>query len=200
MKTFIISSLLVVAVSGLAGCRGETTRETPIVPIRNMYFQPKYNMQDESEYFDDKRTMRMPVEGTVARGDELDERIAKGRTEDGSAYVDIIPNEVAARHGGMESFVKRGQERFNIYCAPCHDKTGSGDGMVVKHGMLKPPTFHQDRLRHAPDGQIFATISNGVRNMPAYGPQIPIDDRWAIVSYFRALQLSQAPLASETKP
>ncbi|MGH7327737.1 MAG: c-type cytochrome, partial [Polyangiaceae bacterium] len=72
-------------------------------------------------------------------------------------------------------------------------------GMAVRHGMMKPPSFHQDRLRHLPDGQIFATISNGVRNMPEYGPQIPVRDRWAIVSYVRALQISQAPLAAEMK-
>jgi len=190
----------VTALTGLVGCRGETSRETPIVPIRNMYVQPRYNMQNESEFFEDKRTMRAPVEGTISKEEEVDSRVAKGRTEDDSAYVAVVPNEMIARHGGMEGLVKRGQDRFNVYCTPCHDKTGSGDGMIIKHGMLKPPSFHQDRLRHAPDGQIFATISNGVRNMPAYAPQIPVDDRWAIVSYVRALQLSQAPIASETKP
>ena len=100
----------------------------------------------------------------------------------------------------MDALEKRGQDRYGIYCTPCHDKTGSGDGMVVRHGLVKPPTYHQDRLRHAPDGQIFATISNGIRNMPAYGPQIPVRDRWAVVSYVRALQISQAPLAAEVNP
>ncbi|WP_394822693.1 c-type cytochrome [Pendulispora albinea] len=194
------AALAVSCLVGLSGCRGETSRETPIVPIRNMYFQARYNMQNESEFFEDRRTMRAPVEGAVAREEEVDPRVARGRTEDDSAYVAVIPNEMIARHGGMEPLVKRGQDRFNIYCTPCHDKTGAGDGMIVKHGMLKPPSFHQDRLRHAPDGQIFATISNGVRNMPAYGPQLPVDDRWAITAYVRALQLSQAPIAAETKP
>ncbi|HWL89658.1 MAG TPA: cytochrome c [Polyangiaceae bacterium] len=191
---------LVCLASFATGCRGETSRESPIVPIRNMYHQPRYNMQNESEYFDDQRTMRSPVEGVISREEEVDPRIARGRSEDDSAYVAVVPNEEIARHGGMEALVKRGQDRFNIYCTPCHDKTGAGAGMIVKHGMLQPPSFHQDRLRHAPDGQIFATISNGVRNMPAYGPQIPVDDRWAIVSYVRALQLSQAQIAAETKP
>ena len=185
----------------LSGCRGETSRETPIVPIRNMYHQPRYNMQNESEYFDDHRTMRPPVEGTVSREEETDPRVAEGRTEDDATWVATIPNEEIARHGGMEAMVKRGQDRFNIYCTPCHDKTGTGEGMVWRHGFTVQPTnLNQDRLRHAPDGQIYATITNGVRNMPAYGPQIPTDDRWAIVSYVRALQLSQAPLASEKKP
>lgn len=193
--------MLALPLSGfLGGCRGETTQDAPIIPIRNMYFQPRYNMQNESAFFEDGRTMRAPVEGTIARGEELDDRIARGRTEDDSAYVTTIPSEVPARHGGMEAFVKRGQERYNIYCAPCHDKTGAGEGMIVKHGMLKPPTFHQDRIRHIPDGQLYATIANGVRNMPAYAPTIDVDDRWAIVSYVRALQMSQAPIAAETTP
>ncbi|HEX7667429.1 MAG TPA: cytochrome c [Polyangiaceae bacterium] len=195
-------TLLVIGLVGasvLAGCRGETSRETPIVPIRNMYNQPKYSMQGESEFFADHRTMRMPPEGVVSREEEWDETIASGRLDDDSGYVLTIPENVMEQAGGMEALEKRGQDRFGIYCTPCHDRTGSGGGMVVKHGLMQPPTFHQDRLRHAPDGQIFATISNGIRNMPAYGPQIPVRDRWAIVSYVRALQISQAPLATETK-
>ncbi|MEO7110509.1 MAG: cytochrome c [Polyangiaceae bacterium] len=182
------------------GCRGQTTEDEPIVPIRNMYDQPKYSMQQESAFFPDHRNMRPPPEGVVSREEEWDESIASGRLDDGSGYVLTIPEGVVEQAGGMEALVKRGQDRFGIYCTPCHDHTGSGDGMAVRHGMMKPPTFHQDRLRHAPDGQIFATISNGVRNMPAYGPQIPVRDRWAVVSYVRALQISQAAVAAEVKP
>ena len=192
------AGLGVVIVASLTSCRGETSRETPIAPIRNMYGQPRYNMQGESAFFDDHRNMRSPVEGTVARETEIGERIARGRMEDGSGYVLTIPTEIIERAGGMDALVHRGQDRFGIYCTPCHDKTGSGDGMAVKRGMLKPPSFHLDRIRHLPDGQIFATISNGVRNMPAYAPQIPIADRWAIVSYVRALELSQAQIAGNT--
>jgi mono/diheme cytochrome c family protein len=140
--------------------------------------------------------MRQPVEGTVARETELDPEVAEGRLPDDSGYVLTVPKPAIDRAGGMQGLVTRGQERFNIYCAPCHDKTGSGKGMVVKHGMLAPPSFHQDRIRHMPDGQMFATISNGIRNMPAYGIAVPVEDRWAIVSYVRALQLSQAPIAT----
>ena len=113
-----------------------------------------------------------------------------------------IPGDVAAQFGGMDGLEHRGQERFNIYCTPCHGRTGDGQGMVVVRSRTSgyqfplPPTFHQDRLRHAPDGQIFATITNGVRNMPSYASQIPVYDRWAIVSYLRALQLSQAQASS----
>lgn len=195
------ATLLVIGLVGasvLGGCRGETSRETPIVPIRNMYNQPKYSIQGESEFFADHRTMRPPPEGVVSREEEWDETIATGRLDDDSGYILTIPENVLEQAGGMAALEKRGQDRFGIYCTPCHDHTGSGDGMIVKHGLMHPPTFHQDRLRHAPDGQIFATISNGIRNMPAYGPQVPVRDRWAIVSYVRALQISQAPLA-ETK-
>ena len=191
--------IVLAAAGALAGCRGQTSRETPIQPIRNMFNQPKYSMQQESAFFPDHRTMRTPPEGVVSREEEWDETIASGRLDDDSGYVLTIPEQVTEQAGGMEALVKRGQDRFNIYCTPCHDRTGSGDGMAVRRGMMKPPSFHQDRLRHAPDGQIFATISNGIRNMPEYGPQIPVRDRWAIVSYVRALQISQAPLAAETK-
>ena len=184
----------------LTGCRGETTHETPFVGIRNMYNQPKSKIQGESAFFADHRDMRPPVEGAVSREAEVDDRIGKGLLEDNSGYVLTVPNEVVEKSGGMDALIHRGQDRFGIYCTPCHDMTGAGNGMVVKHGMLKPPSFHEDRIRHLPDGQIFATISNGIRNMPAYGPQIPVNDRWAIVSYVRALELSQAQVASEKKP
>jgi mono/diheme cytochrome c family protein len=87
--------------------------------------------------------------------------------------------------------LKRGQERFNIFCSPCHGRLGDGKGIVVERGYSPPPTFHSDRVRSFPDGHIFDVITNGIRNMPPYGPQIPASDRWAIVAYFRALQRSQ---------
>ncbi len=200
MKLSLLAISLCLTGSALIGCRGETTHETPFVGIRNMYNQPKSKIQGESAFFADHRDMRPPVEGSVSREAEIDDRIGKGLLEDNSGYVLTVPNEVVAQAGGMDPLVHRGQDRFGIYCTPCHDKTGSGNGMVVKRGMLKPPSFHEERIRHLPDGQIFATISNGIRNMPAYGPQIPVNDRWAIVSYVRALELSQAQVASEKKP
>jgi cytochrome c5 len=192
------SLVLVAAVlaAAVVGCRGQTTKESPIVGLRNMYDQPRYDVQSRSEYFDDHRTMRMPVENTVARETELDPEIAGGRLPDDSGYVLTVPKSVVDRAGGMGAILARGEERFNIYCSACHDKTGSGRGMAVKRGMMAPPSFHQDRIRHMPDGQLFATISNGIRNMPAYGIQVPIADRWAIVTYVRALQLSQATVAT----
>ena len=168
------SSLLlgVVALSALAACRGQTSRDEPIVGIRNMYDQVKYEFQEESKFFPDHRTMRPLVDGVVAHNEETDPAIAQGRLEDGSGYVLEIPKEVIARHGGPEAMLKRGQVRYGIYCAPCHDGTGSGEGMVKKRAVASgaaafvPPTFHQDRIRHIPDGQLFATISNGKSKFP----------------------------------
>jgi len=194
------------ALAALAGCRGQPTKETPVVFIRNMYDQPKYEIQSYSDYFEDHRTMRLPVAGVIAREAEIDPRIARGRTDDETTWVLTIPQEVVDRAGGMNAMLDRGKGRFNIFCAPCHDQTGSGNGMVAKRAAtipgaaaMAPTNLHQDRIRHMPDGQLFGTITNGIRNMPPYGPQVPVADRWAIVAYVRALQLSQASYAPEQK-
>jgi mono/diheme cytochrome c family protein len=177
---------------------------------RNMYDQERYNPESYSQFFPDHRTMRAPVPGTVARDRyEDDPEIATGLLADKSGYVMTIPQTYVQRAGGMEKVLARGQERFNIYCAPCHGRTGDGKGMVVckrdkasdpcqSRGFSPLPSYEDPRLRAAPDGQIFATITHGVRTMPAYGPQIPVADRWAIVAYVRALQMSQ--MAQTTPP
>lgn len=183
--------LLMVVAGVLGACRGQTSSEPPIVPLRNMYQQQRYNPQAHSAFFSDGRTMRTPVEHTVAREAVIDVAIGTGRNDNGIGYVESIPAAVTGRFGSAAAMVDRGQARYDIYCRPCHDGTGSGQGTVVKRGMVTPPSFHEDRIKHMPDGQLFATISNGVRNMPAYRAQIPNEDRWAIVSYVRALELSQ---------
>ncbi len=193
------------SVLALAGCRGQTSKDPPVVIIRNMFDQPRYKMQARSDYFADHRAMRPPVDGAVARERELDPEVATGRLPDQSGYVLAIPRRVADSFGGMDKLLVRGKDRYNIFCAPCHDATGSGNGEVVARAIavggavLKPPTYHQERLRHSPDGQMYATIANGLRNMPAYGYQIPTNDRWAIVGYVRALQVSQASVGEQSK-
>lgn len=198
------TNLLWLALAGasIVACRGQTSGEPPIVWIRNMYDQPKYQMQHPAAYFADGRAMRPQVPGTISREMEIDPRIAHGRLADDTGYVLTIPEEVVHRFHGMGPMLARGQDRFNIYCSACHGYDGAGHGMVVEHGFVQPPTYHQERIRHMPDGQIFATIENGVRNMPAYGPQVPTMDRWAIVAYVRALQISQAKATEspEKKP
>jgi len=202
----------VLAAAFLAGCRGQTSDEPPVLLERNMYDQERYNPESYSQFFADHRTMRTPVEGTVARDRyEDDPEIATGLLADKSGYVLAIPQTFVQRQGGMEKLLARGQERFNIYCAPCHGMTGDGKGMVTckrdkvtdpcqSRGFAPLPTYSDPRLRQAPDGQIFATITHGVRTMPAYGPQVPVADRWAIVAYVRALQLSQMAQAMPPQP
>jgi hypothetical protein len=191
--TFLAGVCLTVLAA--AGCRGETSRAEPIAILRNMYQQPRYNPQAFSAYFQDKRTMRPPVEGTLAREMEINPVVGEGRTADGQGFVDTIPPLVVQRAGDMDRLLARGQARYGIYCTPCHDGLGNGKGMVITRAAnqgFQPPSFHQERLRTMPDGQLFQTISSGFNTMPAYGSQIPVDDRWAIVAFVRALQLSQA--------
>lgn len=185
----VMSAALVCAI----GCRGQTSSEPPILPLRNMFDQDRYDAQSESKLFSDHRTMRTPVAGTVPRERVIDPEVGHGRLADDSGYVLMIPTPVIEQGGGMEALIARGHERFDIYCTPCHDGLGNGKGLVIERGKFAPapPSFHQDRIRQMPDGQLFATISNGVRMMPAYAAQIPVQDRWAVVSYVRALQLSQ---------
>jgi mono/diheme cytochrome c family protein len=190
LPTYLVAAGAVLA---SLGCRGTTSAEPPIVPIRNMHQQQRFDPQEETAFFADGRTMRVPVDGTIPRERVVDPELGEGRLPDDSGYVLEIPAPAVSHAGGMGKLIERGQDRFNVYCRPCHDGTGSGQGMVITRAKWQPapPTFHQDRIRQMPDGQLFATISNGVRLMPAYGPQIPVEDRWAIVSYVRALQLSQ---------
>jgi mono/diheme cytochrome c family protein len=178
----------------LAGCRGTASDEPPIVPIRNMYQQPRYNAQGASDFFQDGRAMRPLVDGTIAREMDVDPVASTGWSDADQSWALTIPSHVVDRKGGMDRLLARGQDRFNIYCTPCHGYEGDGQGLVARRvgGAMAPPTFHSDRVRHLPDGQIFATITYGVRNMPMYRHSIPEDDRWAIVGYVRALQLSRA--------
>lgn len=182
----------VLVMSAVAGCRGETSQSPQIWPLRNMHDQQRYDAQQESDFFPDHRTMRPEVPHTFAREMEVDMRVAEGRLRDDSGYVLTVPEVVTERLGGGDKLLARGQERYDIYCAACHDGTGAGNGLAVQRGMAAPPNLSDAKLRTIPDGQLFAVISNGIRNMPPYKHNIPVDDRWAIVAYVRALQLSQA--------
>jgi mono/diheme cytochrome c family protein len=192
MKTISLILLVALTASFMAGCvRGLPSEKPPIHINPNMDNQKKYKAQSESQFFEDGSSMRMPVEGTVARGDlKEDTRYWYGRDAKGE-LVKTMPVEITAQ------LMDRGQKRYDIYCAPCHDGTGSGQGIVVKKGFMPPPSFHLDRLRTAPDGHIFDVISNGIRNMPTYRHQVPVADRWAIVAYVRALQRSQNATAQD---
>jgi mono/diheme cytochrome c family protein len=208
----VAAGLAVIAFGALAGCQQETSEDPPIMLERNMYDSERYNPESYSQIFPDHRTMRTPVAGTISADFfEEDPEVATGLLADKSAYVMSVPDKVARKFGGMNKLVARGRERFNIYCAPCHSQTGDGKGMVVckretldapceSRGFPPLPSYEDPRIRQMPDGQLFATISHGVRSMPAYGPQIPTTDRWAIVTYVRALQLSQMAAPAPTAP
>lgn len=152
--------------------------------VQKMVEQPKYTPLESSQFFSDKRSARHLVPGTVARGRLHTDALLYTGTVDGQPAQQFpfpVTKEVLAR----------GQERFNIYCAPCHSRTGDGNGMVVRRGFPQPPSFHTERLRQAPPGYFFSVISDGFGVMPSYASQVPVEDRWAIIAYVRALQLSR---------
>ena len=151
---------------------------------QDMHDQPKYTPLRQATFFTDNRSARPLVAGTVARGQLRDDTLRYTGKVNG-ADADVFPFAIDA------GVMARGQERFNIYCSPCHGRTGQGDGVVVRRGYRRPPTYHQDRLREAPVGHFFDVMTNGFGAMPEYAPQIKVDDRWAIVAYVRALQLSE---------
>jgi mono/diheme cytochrome c family protein len=173
LRTDYKLGLLVLALTGLAACR------------QDMQDQPKYIPLRPSDFFQDGRSARPISEGTVARG-HLNEDVAfyTGKGTDGKLVTDF-PMPVT------KDVLLRGQQRFNVYCSPCHDRTGSGNGMIVRRGYRRPPTYHSDQMREKPNGHFFDVITNGFGAMPDYAAQIPTADRWAIVAYIRALQLSQ---------
>ncbi len=185
----------------LVACQGNVSKDPPVHLQRNMLHQDKYKPEQESPFFADGRTMRPVVEGTVAQG-QLNEDDAYYRGESFGKPIAKIPVNVD------EKLLARGEERFGIYCSPCHDKTGSGGGMVVKRGYPTPINLTTDYVGTQPDGQIFQTITNGIRNMPPYRFQVPVEDRWAIVAWVRVLGKSQnakmadvpADMASKIEP
>lgn len=170
----------------VAGCRSD------------MQDQPKYKPLRESDFFDDRLSARQPPEGTVARGLLRDDSLlytgrltgsAPPANQTGSAtgqgFADAFPFPITTE------ILDRGEERFNIYCSVCHDRTGGGEGMVVRRGYRRPPRLSDPRLVAAPAGYFFDVITNGFGLMPDYATQISVRDRWAVVAYVRALQLSQ---------
>lgn len=172
----------------LTGCRGMESEDPPVHLNQDMDFQERFDAQEANPFFADNAAMRKPVSGTVPRG-LLRENSAlhTGRTEDG-VLVETTPISVS------EAVVRRGKERYDIYCSVCHGLAGDGEGIIMTgdYGYTPAPTFHADRLRNQePDGHFFDVISNGVRSMPGYASQIAVRDRWAIVTYIRALQRSQ---------
>ncbi|MFV2072683.1 MAG: cytochrome c [Thermoanaerobaculales bacterium] len=187
----VLVALSFVPLALIMRARATTTTKPRIHIIPDMDNQPKFRAQARNPLFADRRAMRPPVQGAVARGSlAADPVIATGRV--GEGWVEVIPVSLDA------GVLVRGRERYDIFCSPCHGLAGHGDGMVAKRAdelqegtWMPPSSFHTELIRGRAAGQLFNTISNGIRNMPAYGPQIPVEDRWAIVAYVKALQRSQ---------
>ena len=169
-----VSVLIVVIVIALTGsaCR------------QDMHDQPKYTPLRSTPFFGDVRSARPLIAGTVAQG-QLHEDPFLETGKIGNADATVFPFPVDA------AVMARGRERFEIFCTPCHGRTGTGDGMIVQRGYRRPPTYHDDRLRNAPIGHFVDVIANGFGAMPDYSDEVNARDRWAIAAYIRALQLSQ---------
>ena len=170
-----------VAALALAGCR------------QDMHDAPRYDPYEASSLFPKGSSAQPLVAGTVARGflDE-DQALYTGKVD--GQPVDTFPFPITSAD------LDRGEERFNVYCSPCHGRTGEGNGMVVQRGYRRPPSYHQDRLRQVPVGYFFDVITNGFGAMPDYRVQVPVADRWRIVAYIRALQLSHNATAADIPP
>ncbi len=184
MNARALGVTLVAAVALVAACRGQSSPDPPIRPIRHMVQQERFDMQEENPFFADRREERPEVPGTVVFGQPREDDFFYRGVVDGK-LAESLPMALTPQ------VMQRGRERFNVYCAPCHDRAGTGQSVAAKGLLPPPPSYHQDRLRQQPVGYFYQVISKGVRNMPSYAAQIPPQDRWAIAAYVRALQLSQ---------
>jgi hypothetical protein len=189
MRRLLATSVLLVAGAlSVSGCR------------QDMHDQQKLEPLEATPFFADGRGSRQPAEGTVARGQLHEDRhywegrYAADGTGPAGEPVDSFPMPVT------REMLARGRERYDIYCTPCHSRTGEGDGMIVRRGFQRPPTFHSDTLRNQKVGHLFEVIGKGLGAMPPYAAQIPVPDRWAIVAYLRALQRSQQATIDDVPP
>jgi mono/diheme cytochrome c family protein len=172
LRTLCLAAMAVMLLVG-AGCR------------QKMSYQPRYDPLERTDSFENKASSRPLVAGTVPRGYLRENpEVFLGRKATGE-YVTEFPFQVT------EAVMNRGKERYTIYCTMCHGFTGHGNGMIVQRGFSKPPDFHTDETRNKAIGYYFSVITNGYGAMPSHAHQIPVSDRWAIVAYLRALQLSQ---------
>jgi mono/diheme cytochrome c family protein len=160
---------------------------------QDMHDQPKYKPLAASAFFADGKAARPPVQGTVARGHlHAEDAFYTGRVR--GEPVAAFPLPVSRQ------LIERGRERYTVFCSPCHGALGDGQGMVVRRGFRQPPSFHVDRLRQAPPGHYFDVITNGFGAMASYASRVPPEDRWAIIAYVRALQLSQRAGLEDVPP
>ena len=212
LRTFFILFILgTISVAVLAGFRGTKSPLPPLQIFPDMKHQPRYDPQHESTFYSDGSAGRKPVAGTIPIGYTLPGAFLQATAKNGTLQPQGFTDEPNYYNTGKfgdvygdgfpvdvtEALVKRGQERFNINCAVCHGKVGLANGVVSQFGLAAVVNLQDDRIRTMPDGQIFNTITNGHNTMGAYGPNIAVEDRWAIISYIRALQKSQSVKLAE---
>jgi mono/diheme cytochrome c family protein len=190
------SAVFTIAALLLTGCARQTSRQTPVTFIPDMDYQGRYEPQGDRTFhgghpiFSDARASLRPVEGTIALGSLTnDEPFNTGI--DNNMYIGRNPRKVDAE------LLKYGQQRFNTYCSPCHDRTGQGRGIVAQRATWIPTNLQEDRVKQMNDGEIFNVITNGRRSMPPYKFQVVSRDRWAIVAYVRALQRTSSAAVSD---
>lgn len=207
LRYFFVSFLLIaVAIVALAGFRGSKSGKPPIEIFADMDHQPKLQPQHPSHFFSDGSSARKPVPGTIPMGYTIPGAYLQAGARNatvapsgfanqpdyyntgrmGEVYGDGFPAHLTMN----EAFLKRGQERYNINCSVCHGKTGQANGIVGQYGLAAIANLVDDRVKAMPDGQLYNTVTNGKNTMGAYGPQIAVEDRWAIVAYLRVLQRS----------
>lgn len=192
MRTRLYVLLPLFAAGALTGCRGDLSSKPPIHPNLNMDFVERFEAQEANPLFADNSAQRQPVAGTVRRGALVtteNANVELGRNPDGT-FVASIPVDVTP------ALLERGQERYEIFCSVCHGDAGDGKGIMMTgnggqgYG-FQVPSYHTDALRARPDGYIYNVILNGINTMPSYGHTMPVQDRWAVVAYLRALERSQ---------
>jgi mono/diheme cytochrome c family protein len=208
--SFIAFILACISIAVLAGFRAtEHFGHSPLPPVEifpDMKRQPRYDPQHESTFFADGSAGREPVTGTIPLGYTLPGKFLQAGAKNGTIQPEGFSNKPDYYNTGKfgdvygdgfpidvtEALIKRGQERFNINCAVCHGKVGMANGITTQFGLAAVANLQDERIRIMPDGQIFSTITNGKTTMGAYGPNIAVEDRWAIVAYIRTLQKSQS--------
>jgi hypothetical protein len=194
---YLITLFVCVLLVSILGFRGTKFTLPPLDQwpewaFPSMEHQPKLRPQSENKFFADGRTDRVPPAHTVARG-MLREDDHRYRGKQGEAFAAGMPQGITVDM----KFLQRGRDQYQIYCTPCHGALGDGNGITKKYGMGATPSYHDDRLRNMPDGEIFNTITNGKNTMLPYADKIVPEDRWAVVAYVRALQRAAQGTAAD---
>jgi mono/diheme cytochrome c family protein len=216
---FLIFILMTIAWIAVFGFRGQKSGKPEIEIFPDMVRQPKVRAQSELDFFADQRGARKPVDGTVPIGYEMPMPNEEGAVVDAAGEMAMHPRlgfsegtdyyntgKMGANWGTgiplevTPALMQRGKQRFNINCAVCHGPLAAGDGIVKQYGLATVITLQDDRIRNLADGEIFNTITHGKNTMMAYGPRVTVQDRWAIISYLRALQRSQHASAADVPP